>query len=367
MENYRYDEFLDILSPLLIQGEAITVPAASPYYVPLMEIPRQQTPSSVTVYAVGAGTTSVATGDAEVQLSNPTSNYNTSTMTVRNNPTQSHRSLLKFDVSSLPANPAQVKLRMQIAINYNLSLPDTSSTITIHNVTSSWVEGTVTWATQPTYNPVAQSIINFAIIQPYDASWQWVEVDITSIYNEWKSGTNNGLLLWNTSSFAWFSIRSREDATPSLRPHLVVINENQLYEEVAQSVTPGVGQFAVAYQTGRLRFHSSAAGLNLLVDYQGLGSAIDAKHPSYWGGFGVTTGSTTAIATTIPGIDALRPGLFFAVKLHVELGNSATLNINGLGAITMRIGASNTSNGFMFPNVTYVMVYNGSQFQVIGV
>ena len=71
MNNYRYDEFADTDNSVLLTGEAITVPASSPYYVPLLEIPREELPSTVLVRTAGSSSTVTPDQDCSVDEQNP--------------------------------------------------------------------------------------------------------------------------------------------------------------------------------------------------------------------------------------------------------------------------------------------------------
>ena len=53
--NFRFDPFTESYSPNDISNEEHTIPNNSPYYIRLKEVPKEDSPSSVTVYDVTAG------------------------------------------------------------------------------------------------------------------------------------------------------------------------------------------------------------------------------------------------------------------------------------------------------------------------
>jgi Tol biopolymer transport system component len=126
--------------------------------------------------------------------------------------------LIRFDLSGLPPTASQAVIRLYTidgGADYG------SAPMLLDRVTSLWDE-TVTWASRPTYVTLRQ-------LQPA-ARNQWYEIDVTSLYNSWKSGTtaNHGIQLRpDTSGAPWnvwdqfYSSDYTDD--PSLRPQLVVV------------------------------------------------------------------------------------------------------------------------------------------------
>lgn len=52
VNNYRYDPFLDVASPVTKTNERASIPASSPYTVRLQEVPLKESPTSLTVRVV---------------------------------------------------------------------------------------------------------------------------------------------------------------------------------------------------------------------------------------------------------------------------------------------------------------------------
>lgn len=283
MKNYRYDEFLDELQPALINKEPITVPANSPYYVPLREIPQKTNPSTVIVRAAGTGTTLTPDQDCSILSSATGANYDdiddTGGKQLRvgkgNFPSSyTYRAFMRFNLSGTPTNPASVKLRLRF---FHVGWVGSSS-FGVFRVTSTWSETGPTWASQPTIDAIPQAQL-FVPGGSYLGE-AWVEADITNLYNAWKSGNNYGLTLRADESIdiSMKPFTSRHHATEAWRPQLVITPAGQQLTELTNPRgEPGPGQFAISYQTGRMRFPSASAGASLEVDYRGLGSPVDVE------------------------------------------------------------------------------------------
>ncbi|MBN9415976.1 MAG: DNRLRE domain-containing protein [Candidatus Eremiobacteraeota bacterium] len=375
MQNYRYDEFRDILQPVL-KSETIKVPATAPFYVPLEELPLETVPSSVLVRDSASTTTNNPTKDCTVVqqsgLNDDGVNFFVGRMSASGGGWL-YRAFVGFDISALPSSPAKVLLRLYLA---GLNGDSNTQTIGVYQVTSSWTETGPTWASQPTFNTTPYGSI--AIAPRTDGKFGagegysgWVECDVTALYNLWKSGTNNGLMLRADESVYSYCTFNSRTAGASIAPQLVVISSGAVYTQVGQTVTPGAKEFACAYTTGRLRFGTAAAGLTLQVDYQGLGSPVDAADVMIRG---TTTGSSTAYVLATSNLVALVPNLVVMVTFHTGSGTSPTLNISSLG---VNLGPKQlyrqsnntqiTSSGVLAASVPYLAVYDGTKFIVMGV
>lgn len=119
--------------------------------------------------------------------------------------------MIEFDLSSFSASPA-TSATLRLFPFYTRSAPS----YTVHAITSSWDEN-ASWS-----GPSADQIGSM----PAATQGEWVEIDITSTFNAWRSGeaNNHGIQLrpnGTSNNFIQFSSgESTED--PSLRPQLVV-------------------------------------------------------------------------------------------------------------------------------------------------
>lgn len=280
--NYRYDEFINELLPKLILSEQILVPANSPYYAALTEIPQKLNPSGVIVRATGTATELNPDQDCTVVSNSPTTNFNDIDDAGGIQLRIGHasffnaisRCFIRFPLSGTPTNPASVKLRLHVFANSHLN----NASFGIFRVTSTWTESGPTWNSQPTIDAIPQAQFSTGLMT--SGVVKLIEVDVTALYNAWKAGNNYGLAIRADESLTGTlkQICSRSHATAAYRPQLTITPAGQQLVELP-SVTqePGPGQFTISYSTGRVRFHSSAAGQTYEVDYRGLGSGIDVE------------------------------------------------------------------------------------------
>ncbi|MFN8669403.1 MAG: DNRLRE domain-containing protein [Gemmatimonadaceae bacterium] len=125
-----------------------------------------------------------------------------------------YHTLLKFDVSALPANATSAVIEL---FPFSRGDQSTPVSMTLHRVTSSWDES-VGWFTRPGATPVS------ALPAPQPGSAY--QIDITALYNAWKSGAlpNFGIELRPTANDNRFNVFRSSDYTsdPTRRPRLVV-------------------------------------------------------------------------------------------------------------------------------------------------
>lgn len=83
--------------------------------------------------------------------------------------------------------------------------------------------------------------------------------------------------------------------------------------------------------------------------------------------YAATTGSANTYVASIPGISNLVAGLRVTVKINVANTGASTLNVNGLGAKSLRkSGGATLSAGNLKPGGVYTLVYDGSSFILQG-
>lgn len=75
-----------------------------------------------------------------------------------------------------------------------------------------------------------------------------------------------------------------------------------------------------------------------------------------------TGGGTTAYTATVPNLTALYDGFAITVKMNATNTGSSTLNVNGLGAKTIKKpGVTNLAASDLLINSVYTFVYDLSQ------
>ena len=127
------------------------------------------------------------------------------------------RSLIQFDIASLPANQTITKAKLRVYLVSSWDYPDTSRTIRTYRILSGWSEGNVNWNNSPSYGDAygSRSITSGA--------WDWYEFDVTSLVSGWYDGTyqNHGVMLRGPevsgTDSSWRGFGTREsDYTPEL-------------------------------------------------------------------------------------------------------------------------------------------------------
>jgi hypothetical protein len=134
-------------------------------------------------------------------------------------------SLLEFDLTGLPSHASSARLEL-----YCYQTPETTATpMYLDRITQFWdwrIQGTgrdrerLWWADRPSAELWRPDPL------PAPTGGAWYSIDITDLYNAWKSGTvpNYGLQLrpvnnWND----WSQFYSSNHDNPALRPQLVVV------------------------------------------------------------------------------------------------------------------------------------------------
>lgn len=363
MNNYRQDPFTGTISPALLT-ENLLVPATGKPYVKLKEFPLKNTPSSILIRDNSATTTVNPDQDCFVRQDTGANVDDYGLNFGRLGAGAGgwiYRTFMRFNIASMPSNPDKVLLRMFISTVVGDSPNQTAG---IYRLTSSWTETSPTWAAQPTFDPTLMGAFSIAPTTDGKSTFYdgWYETDVTAMYNLWKSGTNYGLMVKGDESiFSYASSISRAGVSA---PQLVAISAGALYQEVGQTVTPGTKQFAVAYDHGMIRFNAAAAGLTLPCDYKGLGSPIDSQDVIVRAG--TTAGTSTAYTATVEDLITLNNTLIVQAKMHASCGASPTLNVNGTGAKPIFKGSIAAGSGNLVSGVTYLFMYDGTNYIVIG-
>ncbi len=138
------------------------------------------------------------------------------TMSVQNRNNQARRSLIYFDISSIPENATINSATLEL---YATAVPSSSQLLDIYRITQSWTENGVNWSNQPTYTtPIVQ------IDGGTSAGWKiW---NVKSIVESWHNGsyTNYGFLLKcnveNSNQTRLYQFATKENSTQSYRPIL---------------------------------------------------------------------------------------------------------------------------------------------------
>lgn len=326
--NYRRNRFSDADESVSIARERHTVPSASPFEVTLDEVPREDSPSTIVIRMAPTSLDLSPTVDTYVDEDNP-GNANASEALLdvgRQAPptgTGRRRALLAFDLASVTGTPVSSKLRLWLSVMSVGTYP-AACPVGVHRATGAWSAATK-WGDQPGFNPVATDVVTV-----YGSGYY--EFDVAALVAGWQAGTwpNHGLVLvtGDESESSTGTIRSfgaQDNATADRRPVLHVESAGTVFQQLDRAVAPAPGEASVSYPYGALRFHESAAGADVEVDYYGTGSATDADHVTPLSDF-IGHGEDGDLSVTT-GTHVLAGGRHRFGALYVAPG--ATLHLTG--------------------------------------
>ena len=130
------------------------------------------------------------------------------------------RGLVKFNLSSIPANATITSATLYLYEQSNKA----SQTTSLYRVTSNWDENTATWQSWSTPGGDFDSSISYFTFIP-DRNNCMVTLDVTSLVQSWVNGTylNHGLMLYSTGPNHIIPYASKEDSAASHQPKLDVL------------------------------------------------------------------------------------------------------------------------------------------------
>ncbi len=187
--------------------------------------------------------------------------------------------LLHFDLSGLPTGAVIDSAVMELYLVYATGANPVA--VAAHFVTSGWAEGSVTWNSFPTANPIG-------IVSQVDASTgSYKSWNVTSYAQTWYSGSNNGLYLRGpaTDYERTFESREHNESVPRLVVTYHVDCPADAYEtndSFAQAASISTGVEHTAYICGSddddyFKFYVST-GQEITIDLYG---AVDDLPADY--------------------------------------------------------------------------------------
>jgi len=169
--------------------------------------------------------------DTYINAGSPLSNYgNDNIFQVRPDNGADLRGLIKFDLSSIPANATVTSATLYLYSQDN----KTGQLTSLYRVTSNWNENTATWSTWGLPGGDFDSGSSYFTFIP-DQNNCMLTMDITNLVQAWVNGTysNYGLMLYSTGPNHIIKYSSKEDGTASKQPKL-----NIVYSFPTQTPTP---------------------------------------------------------------------------------------------------------------------------------
>jgi hypothetical protein len=157
------------------------------------------------------------------------------------------RSLIAFDISSIPANSTIISATLSLYY-YNSgntighSQSSGSDACWLRRITSSWSESTVTWNNLPSTTTVNQ--VNIPASGNDTASYPNINVTalITDIYN--NPTTSDGMMLELQTEQYYRSLlfASSNNSNPALRPRISITYQPQILADTCIVLRPGPGE-----------------------------------------------------------------------------------------------------------------------------
>ena len=158
--------------------------------------------------AAWAETTSLPlTDDVRINANKPTSNFGSYDMLVHDYGPK--YSLVRFDAASISGQSIS-----SAVLELYLSSIRQDGTISLHAITSSWSEATVTWDTQP---PAEAAVAAVANLSTGDVGGT-VAIDVTATVQRWADGSladAGFLIVTNDDIKAYFDVKEMPDGTPA--------------------------------------------------------------------------------------------------------------------------------------------------------
>ncbi len=186
--------------------------------------------SSSSSAAIGAIINLGATQDTRLHSYNTGLTDNSTLLSVYNIPGNTQRSLLQFDISSIPMGQQIDSAVLTLFSNTTYGSNPSANPMTVHQVTKSWVEAQATWNSASTGNTwttpggdhVATAIAT-STLNPLSSN-QPVTWNITSLVQDWYDGgaSNHGLLI-KAPAVTYLTFHSANFGTVAFRPNLQII------------------------------------------------------------------------------------------------------------------------------------------------
>lgn len=138
--------------------------------------------------------------------------------------TSNIRSLLQFDLSSIPSSATVTSAKLSLYYKTSASTGDHSGSNEsyVRKVISSWDESTVTWDNQPSLSTAGQLMLS----KSTSATQDFVDIDVTDLVRDWVAApsSNFGLmmLLQNESPYRQLAFASGDHTESAKRPKLVI-------------------------------------------------------------------------------------------------------------------------------------------------
>ncbi|MEL7566102.1 MAG: DNRLRE domain-containing protein, partial [Dehalobacterium sp.] len=198
-------------------------------------------------------------------------------------------SFLKFMIPALPvATVDSAKLRLFVFVKTE----GPPSPVVVNRVTSVFDIDTVTYNTQPTYEPTA-SMINVTMSDVL----QYVEIDVTTLVNQWLNGTypNEGIALTNPDGTTAVQFGGKSIGA-AYEPQLVLTYSAEV---------PEITNYAYVYNTGNQNIPLESS-----IPFSSNGALLGVSHNAGTGPITLEDAGTYAVWFIVTGQSANQFALF---------------------------------------------------------
>ncbi len=261
------------------------------------------------------------------------------------------RGLIKFDLSSIPANATVISAYLS---TYAYNLPGTGGHLSANNnmgylfrVTQSWNEGTVTWSTQPPYTTA--DTVFFPISDSSNQNYLNVDVRNQVQMQVANAATNYGFLFkqkYECTCNGRLVFGSSDNATASLRPKLVVTYAVCSGAPPSATLTPS-GSPTICY--GNSQVLTANAGAGYVYQWYRNGAFIIGGSSNTFSA--TTSGAYTVKVTNPQGCTAMSAATNLVVSLeNAKITTAAGSTTQGCanGGLTINATASGVGNSFQW-------------------
>jgi len=270
--------------------------------------------------------------DARIDEAAPTTNFGSDNYLPTHPwaPSYSRRSVIKFDLSSIPSGATIVSAKLKLM---QIQTYGYDRTLDLHRLNTSWSESTVTWdspwsSAGGDYNSTASA----SATSDWTGSFHVIEWNLQSDVQAFVNGTatNNGWLLRDSVEDVYqkyWHFASKEYVTTSARPVLEVVYNNSITVSVSPSSASICSGSSVSLTASGADSYSwsPSTGLNTTT-----GSVVTAS-PSTTTTYIVTgtTGSVSDTQSVTVTVNALPTVSVSPSSVTIVSGNSATLTASG--------------------------------------
>ena len=157
--------------------------------------------------------------DTDIRANATGSNCGSCTsVSVRTHSTGEYRALYQFDLSSIPSGQRLTSATLRIWVT-----AASSTSVGVHKVNQSWSESVLTWGNSS--GGMAHDSVASGSFTPASTG-RYYDIDITALATQWRAGTANyGVILKIGGSNTLATFTSKESATSTQRPQLVVVTQ----------------------------------------------------------------------------------------------------------------------------------------------